>query len=494
MAMRDVAERLDCALFLAQADVHEVWSCEDEYQDAHYPDYEDDGEEDDVADAPALVELIDNEIELRHWVGLDGSSAPPWVQGAGVDQAEICFTKASVDCAPFESEHQGYMGNWGNTVDRWYHRAAVVMWPRARAFAIRAKASPRWAVGEVRAALAGGDAQHGTRLARTLLPLWGPPLAHGAEAPALFDETLALAAAVDDAALACALLAPFPLIALTPALAPRLADLRARHGTAGCTSLLAQWGLGQGPYMAPERVLEWLATTLPAACQGWGDGAGQALAAALVDDCWAWVQAHCARIAGVSAVRARQAAQLQLCEPLLAVLQASLGIGSEAVANAVVACLITALPVEVALGVLHAARDQGNAGGLSVALQPVHAHCRQMLVARLGTPARAADDWSIEAVPACPCALCVVLGRFLRAAGERRLDWPLAQGKRSHVENMLAVLDVPVRHRVVTVGRPYVLELEKSAALFAREAALRDSWDVELAWLDGAGVVFAVPG
>lgn len=243
--MRD-GERLDCELFLAQADVPEVWSCEDEYHDAHDPGYEFDGEEDDVADAPALVELIDNEIELRHWVGLDGSSAPQWVEGTGVDQAEICFTKASVDCAPFESEHRGYMGNWGNTVDRWYHRAAVVMWPRARAFAIRAKASPRWAVGEVRAALAGGDAQHGTRLVRTLLPLCGPSLAHGAEAPALFDETLALAAAVDDGALACALLAPFPLIALTPALAPRLADLRARHGTAGCTSLLTQWGWDKG--------------------------------------------------------------------------------------------------------------------------------------------------------------------------------------------------------------------------------------------------------
>ena len=41
------------------------------------------------------------------------------------------------------------MGNWGNTLDRWYHRAAIVMWPRSRSFALRAEVSPGWAVDEL---------------------------------------------------------------------------------------------------------------------------------------------------------------------------------------------------------------------------------------------------------------------------------------------------------------------------------------------------------
>jgi len=42
---------------------------------------------------------------------------------------------------PFDSEYTGFMGNWGNTLDRWYHRAAIVIWPRERTFVIRARAS-----------------------------------------------------------------------------------------------------------------------------------------------------------------------------------------------------------------------------------------------------------------------------------------------------------------------------------------------------------------
>jgi hypothetical protein len=33
--------------------------------------------------------------------------------------------RVSVDLEPFESEHEGYTGNAGNTVEHWYHRAAV---------------------------------------------------------------------------------------------------------------------------------------------------------------------------------------------------------------------------------------------------------------------------------------------------------------------------------------------------------------------------------
>lgn len=31
---------------------------------------------------------------------------------------------------PFDSEYEGYMGNYGNTLDRWYHRAAIALWQK----------------------------------------------------------------------------------------------------------------------------------------------------------------------------------------------------------------------------------------------------------------------------------------------------------------------------------------------------------------------------
>ncbi len=45
------------------------------------------------------------------------------------------------------------MGNYGNTLDRWYRRAAVVLWPRQRSFAARAEAGPEAALHELRECL-----------------------------------------------------------------------------------------------------------------------------------------------------------------------------------------------------------------------------------------------------------------------------------------------------------------------------------------------------
>ena len=59
-----------------------------------------------------------------------------------MSDAEVRATVPSADLSPYSSEYEGYMGNYGNTLDRWYHRAVVVVWPRRQSFAARAEAAP----------------------------------------------------------------------------------------------------------------------------------------------------------------------------------------------------------------------------------------------------------------------------------------------------------------------------------------------------------------
>jgi hypothetical protein len=101
-----------------------------------------------------LIELCDSSIELRHWLDRSGKRRQA-ISGEILDD-EICFTKPSVELDPFQTEHEGYTGNAGNAVDRWYHRAAVMLWPRARTFAIRTKASPAWGIRDIARTLARG--------------------------------------------------------------------------------------------------------------------------------------------------------------------------------------------------------------------------------------------------------------------------------------------------------------------------------------------------
>jgi hypothetical protein len=54
------------------------------------------------------------------------------------------------------------------------------------------------------------------------------------------------------------------------------------------------------------------------------------------------------------------------------------------------------LPLHVSLALLQAAHGHRKSDGLrSLGLKPVHLHCTTGITARLNTPVRANDDWSI---------------------------------------------------------------------------------------------------
>ncbi|WP_205738479.1 hypothetical protein [Billgrantia endophytica] len=116
-------------------------------------------------------------------------------------------------------------------------------------------------------------------------------------------------------------------------------------------------------------------------------------------------------------------------------------------------------------------------------LAAVHAHCRELLDARLAQPERARDDWSIPLPAALDGELGDPLTRFLESPSQQRLEWPLAQAKRQVIHQFIDRHELPMRHETRRSGRPFTLVLEKTRALFEREAAERRQWEEELAWL-----------
>jgi hypothetical protein len=153
------------------------------------------------------------------------------------------------------------MGNWGNTVDRWYHRAAIVLWPRERTFVIRAKASPRWAIGELTQLLKNGDVENARGFARRLGAFW-TEVAQREESPRFFERTLAVAEGLDSPELAASILEPFTLECLTPRAAPRLAVLGQRygHGLEWCRAILGSWASERRRATSGDRQSAWTAS------------------------------------------------------------------------------------------------------------------------------------------------------------------------------------------------------------------------------------------
>jgi hypothetical protein len=264
-ATRAAADRIDCEVVLALADVHETWSAlEPDHHswgrgsrrrrwDDDEPGLEDEDDwfvEDTSLDAGRtsgldnyeLDELIESEVTLDAWTGPEGGPARP--VSSSVADGEVCASTSTADLVPYAAEYEGYMGNYGNTLDRWYHRGALVVWPRRLAFRVRAEASPTWAVDELARLLGDGEEDLAREQAASLAPTWADAVRSAPPDPSFVDTALLMAGALADADLAAMLLAPFHQPAIEPEHAEPLVRLGDTYGTGWCATW---WTAGRPP-------------------------------------------------------------------------------------------------------------------------------------------------------------------------------------------------------------------------------------------------------
>ena len=409
----------------------------------------------------------------------------------------MCASTPTGDLEPYSSEYEGYMGNYGNTLDRWYHRAAVIVWPGDRAFANRAETSPAWALDELAAMASAGDVSGAQAAAATLASFWdGAVRARTADerggAAGLIGKALRAADDVADAETAAMLLHPFRVENLTAAQVGPFGKIAGQYGQQWTARLLQTWFGGDQPAWAYGAGLDrpqWVADQLPGLCTGLHatGSAGVVAAQRLLDLAWQWTRTEIGTALASPSPSYRDKRLTDLGKPLAAVLTAAAAI--EAASTRDTACryvrkledAVTALEMS-ALRAAKLPRDRmrGDAGFGELA-----ADCAARLRVRLARPQRAPGDWSIE-LPAggCTCELCDTLRAFLSDKNRRTFEWPLAKQRRQHIHSRIDTAELPVSHLTRRQGRPYTLVLTKTDALFAREqeARIRDKSDLE--WLE----------
>ncbi|MDP9442748.1 MAG: hydantoinase B/oxoprolinase family protein [Actinomycetota bacterium] len=495
--LRAAATRADCDIVLALADVRETWSCfETRWERPWYArrrydrwdDREDDdawaGEEDPTDhEGYELDELVDWDITLECWVDPSGERVEPAASSVGTN--EVCATTLSADLRPYASEYEGYMGNYGNTMDRWYRRAALVVWPRRRAFAVRGEASPTWALDELSKRVRAGDVAEAQEMAATLAPFWNAVagLEHRRD---VLAKAMRVARALDEP-LATMLLEPFRVEMLARHHAPALVRLVEAHGERWARDLVDMWSRRRRSWASPadQARREWVAS-LPRLCEALhaAGSSGTSMARLLAQDSWRRVSEAIEQRRGLMPPSRRDEALGELGRSVLAVLQSTVIADADLRDTAVgflreggedlLPCLMQLL--RTAEGLPPTTR---TAAGLDALAE----HCTGRLEARLARPRRADDDWSIDLPGGCSCELCGVLGDFLTDPARRALDWPLAKERRRHVHGRLDSAELPVRHLTRRAGRPYTLVLTKTEAIFERRRQARRRDEADLAWL-----------
>ena len=431
----------------------------------------------DQEDAFEAGEVFDRTVTLSDWRRPDGREAVLGPIPVG-EEEELSPPDACDDLAPDEEHFHEATGNEGASFERTYKRAALVLWPGGRLFAVLSQAglpvtlpyledlARRW--------IEGGGTRHSPLwreahdLAGHMLAQWPMQGEYGRhKTPSDAARMLATLTRLDDTAAIVGFLTDVTaegcyekgdndalvgaLGRLPPRQRPALIE-RVFSGTAAvsfgaCANLLArtaaEWPDRRTPGLVPAAIR--LVEALPgdpaqaAPRLSWQDSP-KVDASVVVD----LMTGLCA----IDGVLAQRAVDHLLAWPKSYGLDAVL------------------VPATRAL--------LGRVGpSCAAAIGALRSACLRHLRARIAEPLAPPADWARPATLTCRCPRCGELARFLADPGRKTWVLKAAEADRRHVEDTIKRAGCDVDMTTDRRGRPYSLVCTKNQASYERRAKQR---------------------
>ncbi len=485
-ALRAAAEALGLRLHLALAELHQTWSAEP----APRSRWSRHGDEDD----PQRGELIDESLSLDFWVDEHDQVGPRSSLSVRLDDTTSFTETGSAHLV--DEQYEGYMGNYGDTLDYWYRRAALVIQSPL------AVERDRFAL-DFDAALA--DLQRLARLPEESATLAGRVQVAArtlagqvsARGRTLLDAYAEIAAALPNSEAATALLAGFDPSGFLAEDAAVLARLQHARGTLWLRTVLQRWNDPQARRFAAVTGwrVQWGShlslsalwpTPLPAFTQAALD-AGWSLV--LLDD---WFDACLAALKRFdqARVQAKPANRMQLQPAMLQavdelaqslVLRADDGIEDlrvlidHVLAHPGLYPATQLAPFVQSVGALSRQWPQDRL---------LHDRVTEALRNALNEPLRDLTDHRLCGVEwVCRCKDCMVMIPWAESASAEPLVLAMAEPRRQHVQSQFEAAGAPLTATTLRQGSPHKLVLRKPGDLQARDRAAREAWRRDLAML-----------
>jgi len=493
-ALLQSARKLDMHAFLTLVEMHELWCAYEpdaSYGDGFGPyDFLDDevqGEEDAKDNSAGtsadyeLEELIENAAVLTHWVDGDGNTVRyPHLQ---VMDDELLWTTSSDQFEPFAEDYEGYMGNYGNTLDRLYHRSAVVLWPKKMHYRALLAMGEAFVVVELMRLARQESIAAACVVAKKIALDW-PHKGQLLDA-SLLGKTLTLLKLLDNEAISRQLLAGFSLVALKPGQINSLLALAEQHSMQFGQVVFNQWTADK---RADYANTQWIAV-MPefsrriAECNSerW-----RPVITKLVSYFFAAVKHHHENVEQSYPHSERTDLIKQQSSELAALLQ-SCAIHSLSKTAADIIAHMQAnrdrYPEQSVYEIIDSVKHKSNPEWMTKLLLCARNNAVGTLEKHLELPERSPNDWRITRPLNCHCADCQTLQHFLLSSEQKNLDMPLAKARRLHLHRIIDGLELPLSHVTLRQGRPQVLQLRKLQVLFRLEKSDRKQKQVLLAKL-----------
>lgn len=485
--LRAAAEALGLTIHLALAEVHEQWTA----AVSGGGRWRGRGDRDD-RDDPEPDELIDRGIVLNHWV--DADDRPLRRAKLPVAESDTASFSDTDESFLVNQEYEGYMGNYGETLDYWYRRAALVIQTPTAEEAGRFVSDFDAALADaVALARQGRGDELATRLHAATRALDAQRQQRGR---ALFAAYCKLAAALPDADQARGIMQGFDWVELQSADARALARLSARRGEAWTADLIDAWTQATDHWRRPDWHVDdssgahgggarppWPRLLQSFLEAGFGAGLSHALIDRLLSRCHQALVAADASLEQLTPARrgASLAARLQaLCD-----LAAALRLSSD-VSGAMVPMVrhVQAHPLvyppRQLRPLVQALPADGPAAMLALR-DAVLAALRQALA----TPERPAQDHTVDDIEwVCRCADCNAVIGWAESAHAQALTLAMPEARRRHVQERLSAAAAPLVCTTLRQGSPHKLVIAKASGLHNGRQALRRKWEADLAAID----------
>ncbi len=489
--LQTAAGEAGLTIHLALAEIHETWDCYetgydsyDYYRSRHrsyWEEDEDEEEEDYIAESDGdnyeLNEMIEYYTTLSHW--RDAKDKKVGFSNIHFSHDELCCTKPNESFTPFASEYEGFMGNYGNTLDRWYHRAVIVVWRREDDYAMQCEADRSAVIKQLRE-LAARQATRAEarRIVESILPYWQRycrPNAKPNPAAGIFG----LARSLASPDLAEPLVAPLGLEALTPAAVPGFVKLAGSYGEKWCLDRLNAWSTPSNHYSHPkmlDKFPQLIDKLVPK------PGGKSANAAPKTEAILQWLFDYQFNL--FDAQNKRDAKEFgsrwstvhtmapERFATVINLLNACIAANFQKYHHRLLMKIMADKRLYPIVNLVELWETQQKRTGKIPGdweYEKLHDYLHREISAELNLPRRDKDDWSIREKLSCTCADCKTLKKFLVAKTQKTKIWPLAGDRRQHIEGEINYMELPVSHTTETTGRPYKLVLNKTAQLFFRE-------------------------
>jgi hypothetical protein len=473
-----------CKAYLARLTLWESGSAEDDggyqprgrwYDDE---DEEEDGDEEEDEEDEAgnykMEEVFDTSLTAEHWSDSEGQGLP--LGKLTVEEDEVVGAKALRAVKP-EEEYEGYTGNEGMTLERWYRHGAIILWPQARHFEVLCDRDSRAVVPlwkqmvaqwqKARAKQAAGLKQQCLDLAAAILARWPEnpyPSAHRGEEPDPGDVLTPLAA-LDDPKLIARFLGEVPIKDASVEPGQSLVSVCQKHGwTTFQQELVAVCrGTTEQTLERNVRLLEQVCAAKPRKKEGWNELCG-VLAEELV--------LALEKVDGEKASYHWGARQAGRAEVLAGLARALIGTEQPALLSRVIAHAL-ALPEKYPLTEVHVPALLSLQPWLkkhvkkhSAALSEWLAACRKQLAALTARMPQPPADFRRDAAVRCGCAECRELKQFLENPGEAEHRFSRREERRKHLEQEIRRHGCDLDLKTDRHGSPQTLVCTKNTASY----------------------------